>query len=151
MQWNAHSIKVIYCRLTIYTMLVFLFIIWYIELCSFLQLKKSWAFIVMARMSRKLLFFYLAVNTLKFAVFLLGLFWWKFACKKTPLNFGSKLAKIQLTKVFKYNFEDFVSWDFPYDHFWIRGVFFYENFEFLHKIQFFWEKINFLSLMHLIT
>ena len=53
--------------------------------------------------------------------------------KKTPLNFGRELAKIQLTKVSKYSFGGFVSSVCQYLHLYEGGVFFDGILDFLHK------------------
>ena len=53
--------------------------------------------------------------------------------KETPLIFGSELAKIQLTKVSKYSFGDFVSSVCPYLHLYWSGVFFTEFWIFYTK------------------
>ena len=53
--------------------------------------------------------------------------------KKTPLNFGRELAKIQLTKVSKYSFGGFVSSVCQYLFLYEGGVFFDGILDFLHK------------------
>ena len=62
-----------------------------------------------------------------------GQFWPILTVKKITLIFGKELAKIQLTKVSKHSFGDFVSSVCQYLHLFVSVNFFYGIPEFLHK------------------
>ena len=75
----------------------------------------------------------LSIAKSHFGTLILPNFGSKYPCKKTPHVLGQELAKIQLTKVSKDSFGDFVSPVCQYLHSYVSGGFFYEIPDFLHK------------------